>query len=63
MSVLAYHPQTKASLVLDDEQLVHLRASGWMTQAEHDSNEAEAQAAADKAKQADSKPAAKTGEK
>jgi hypothetical protein len=45
-AVLAYHPETRAQLVVDDEQLLHMRVSGWMTQAEHDENQAAAEAAA-----------------
>lgn len=44
-AVLAYHPGTQAQLVVDDEQLLHMRVSGWMTQAEHDENQAAAAAA------------------
>jgi hypothetical protein len=45
VSVLAYHPETGAQVVVDEGQLVHMRASGWMTQAEHDANQAGQQAA------------------
>lgn len=46
MSVHAYHPETQASVVVDDEQLAHMRVSGWMTQAEWDESQAAAQEAA-----------------
>jgi hypothetical protein len=46
MSVHAYHPETGASVVLTDEQLAHMRVSGWMTQAEWDESQAAAQEAA-----------------
>lgn len=46
MSVHAYHPETGASVVLTEEQLAHMRVSGWMTQAEHDANQAAAAEAA-----------------
>lgn len=55
MSVLACHPGTGAQLVIDEGQLVHMRASGWMTQAEHDANQAEADAAAAAQDRADAK--------
>ena len=41
-AILAYHPGTRAQLVVDDEQLLHMRVSGWMTQAEWDANQAAA---------------------
>ena len=67
MSVLAYHPETQATVVVDDEALVHMRLSGWLTQAEHDANQAAAAEAAATAEQAKAagKPAAqaaKTGQ-
>lgn len=46
-AILAYHPGTRAQLVVDDEQLLHMRVSGWMTQAEWDANQAAAEAAAE----------------
>ena len=52
MSVLAYHPGTQALAVLTDEQLVHMRAAGWVLQSEyeaaqeHAATQAAAQAAA-----------------
>lgn len=45
-AVLAYHPETQAQLVVDDGQLLHMRVSGWMTQAEWDANQAAAAEAA-----------------
>lgn len=43
-AVLAYHPETGHSVVVDDEQLAHMRVSGWMTQAERDEQQAAAAA-------------------
>ncbi len=40
MSVLAYHPETGADLVVEEGQLVHMRASGWLLRSEWDENEA-----------------------
>ena len=42
MSVHAYHPGTGAALELTEEQLAHLRASGWLTREEHEANQAAA---------------------
>jgi len=54
VSVLAYHPETGHLEVLTEEQLVHMRISGWMLKSEWDANqERAAQAAAAQA----SKPA------
>lgn len=44
MSVHAYHPETRADLMVTEDQLLHMRASGWLTKAEHDQNEAARQA-------------------
>jgi hypothetical protein len=60
MSVHAFHPETGASVVLTEEQLAHMRVSGWMTQAEWDEQQAAAQAAAE---QASAAPAAKPAPK
>jgi len=49
VSVAAYRPGTQAITVVDDDQMTHLYASGWITLAEHQANEA---AAADAAAQA-----------
>ena len=48
MAVHAYHPETGADVVVTDEQLNHMRLSGWLTRAEHEQNQAAlaAQAAA-----------------
>ncbi len=62
MSVLAFHPGTGASVVVSEEALDHMRASGWLPAAEHESNLAEAAAAAE-AKRADSKAASPGKEK
>jgi len=56
-SVLAYHPETGAEIMTDDEAMVHLRQSGWLTRAEHEENVATAQAAAAEAAKT-AKPAA-----
>jgi hypothetical protein len=56
-SVLAYHPETGAEVMTDDEAMVHLRMSGWMLRSEHEENVAAAQAAADEAAKS-AKPAA-----
>ncbi len=61
MSVHAFHPGTGASVVLTEEQLAHMRVSGWMTQAEWDEQQAAAQAAA--AEQAAPAASAKTAAK
>jgi len=45
MSVLAHHPETGAYLAVTEEQLAHMRASGWLLASEHAENQA-AQAAA-----------------
>lgn len=50
MAVLAYHPETQAQVVMDEGALLHMRMSGWMTQAEYDANQAAAAEAAEKAK-------------
>ena len=52
MSVHVVHPGTGADLTVDEDALVHMRASGWMTRAEYEQNQAadaERQAAAEKA--------------
>jgi len=49
VSVAAYHPGTQAITVVDDDQMTHLYASGWITLAEHQANEAAAAAAAEQA--------------
>ena len=59
MSVHVVHPESGGDLTVDDGALLHMRASGWMTRAEYEQNqaaEAERQAAAEKAT---SKPAPK----
>jgi hypothetical protein len=48
MAVLAYHPETGAEVVVDDEAMVHLRGSGWLLSSEHQENVAAAEAAAAK---------------
>jgi hypothetical protein len=63
MSVLAYHPETGHQVVVDEGALVHLRMSGWMTQAEHDANQAAAAEAADKAAAQDKAASVKTAPK
>jgi len=49
VSVAAYHPGTQAVQVVDDDQMTHLYASGWITLAEHQANEAAAAEAASQA--------------
>ena len=52
MSVHVVHPESGGDLTVSDDALVHLRASGWMTAAEYEQNQAadaERQAAAEKA--------------
>jgi hypothetical protein len=61
MAVLAYHPETGAEIVVEDEAMVHLRGSGWLLRAEHEENVAAAAAAAEAAKPA--KPAAPSAPK
>lgn len=63
MSVLAFHPGTGAQVVLDEDQLVHMRLSGWMTQAEHDANQAAAAEAAEQAAAQDKAASVKTAPK
>jgi hypothetical protein len=48
VSVLAYHPEPGAAVVLTDDQLAHLRLAGWMLKSEYDEQQAAiaAQAAA-----------------
>jgi len=55
VSVLAIHPETGALEVLTEEQLVHMRISGWMLKSEYDEAQAAKAAAADAAAQS-SKP-------
>ena len=55
--VHAYHPETGHELVVTDEQMDHMRRSGWVLKTEHEERQAAAQAAADAAK--DDKAAAK----
>jgi hypothetical protein len=50
MSVLAYHPETGHSAVLSDEQLAHMRMSGWMLRSEYDEAQAAQAAAAEASK-------------
>lgn len=52
MSVLAYHPETGADLVVDEDQMVHMRASGWLLRSEWDENQAQQAAAQEKAAKA-----------
>lgn len=54
MSVVAYHPVTKAQVVVTEDQLAHMRASGWMLLSEHQENQAAAEAASAPAKSAKS---------
>ena len=46
MSVLAYHPETGALEVLTEEQLVHMRLSGWVLKSDWDEQQAAKAAAA-----------------
>ena len=46
MAVHAYHPETGHSAVLTDEQLAHMRISGWMLRSEYDEQQAAVAAAA-----------------
>jgi len=51
--VLAYHPETGATVVVGEEAMYHLRQSGWLLASEHEANQAAAeQAAAPSAKTA-----------
>ena len=65
MSVHVVHPDSGGDLTVDDDALVHMRASGWMTAAEWEANEiaaAERRAAAEKASsKTATKDAAKSG--
>ena len=45
MSVHVVHPVTGGEAVVTEEQLAHMRASGWLTAAEHEENQAAAAAA------------------
>lgn len=45
MAVLAIHPVTGAEIVVDEEAMTHLRASGWLKRSEHEENQAAAAAA------------------
>jgi hypothetical protein len=65
MSVHAYHPGTGHAVVVDEEALDHMRASGWMLLSEHEANLAEqaAREQAAQAAQAGGKPAKITQEK
>jgi hypothetical protein len=46
--VLAYHPETKASVVVGEEALEHhMRLGGWMKQSEWEAQQAAAAAAAE----------------
>jgi hypothetical protein len=59
MSLHAYHPETQASVMVEQGQLDHMRASGWLLWSEYEANEvarAEREAAASKS----AAPAAKT---
>jgi hypothetical protein len=48
--IRAYHPGTGHTVIVDSEVLDHhLRQSGWLSEAEHQENQAAAQAAAEKA--------------
>lgn len=40
MSVHAYHPGTGADVVVDNAQLDHMRASGWMLLSEYEAQQA-----------------------
>lgn len=61
MSAHAYHPQTRADVLVDDDAMAHLRAAGWVLKSEWDEQQAaQAAAEADAAKAAAK--AAKTGQ-
>lgn len=49
MTVHAYHPETGHELAVTDEQMAHMRRSGWVLKTEHEERQAAAQAAADAA--------------
>ena len=49
MTVHAYHPDTGHELVVTDEQMEHMRRSGWVLKTEHEERQRAAQAAADAA--------------
>jgi len=59
MAVLAYHPGTGHSVLVDDAQLALMRRAGWMARSEHDEHEAAKAAAAEAAAQAAAKTDAK----
>ena len=60
MSVLAYHPETGHTVLVEDGAMDLLRRAGWLAKTEHDERQAlAAQAAADADAQA-AKTAAKT---
>lgn len=45
MTVHAYHPETGHELAVTDEQMSHMRRSGWVLMSEHEERQAAAQAA------------------
>ena len=59
MSVHAYHPGTGADVVLTEDQLAHMRISGWVLKSEWDEQQAAAAASQAAAAQA-SKPSSKS---
>jgi hypothetical protein len=61
MAVLAYHPETGADLVVSDEQLVHMRASGWMLRTEYEAAQEHAAQQAAAAGAASAKPSKSEG--
>jgi len=60
--VLAYHPETGATVVVGEEAMYHLRQSGWLLASEHEANQAAA-AAAEPAGKAKAKSATSDEEK
>ena len=39
MALHAYHPETGASVMVEQGQLDHMRMSGWMLRSEYEANE------------------------
>jgi hypothetical protein len=61
MALHAYHPETGASVMVEQGQLDHMRMSGWMLRSEYDANQVADQERADAA--ASAKSASKTADK
>ena len=52
MALHAYHPETGASVMVEQGQLDHMRASGWMLRSEYEANLAAEKERADAAAKA-----------